>query len=103
MFDQGQQLKAQYGNDKVFDFTLGNPYPEPPEEFKQALIEVAQDPRPGLHGYMTNAGYPFVTSGNCRVSLSGTWPQHYSQRTNYYLRRGRSAECDFENTFRPGR
>ncbi|GAK60012.1 aminotransferase class I and II [Candidatus Vecturithrix granuli] len=60
MFDQGQQLKAQYGNDKVFDFTLGNPYPEPPTEFKQALIEVAQDPRPGLHGYMTNAGYPFV-------------------------------------------
>lgn len=60
MFDQGQQLKAQYGNDKVFDFTLGNPYPEPPEAFKQALIEVAKDPRPGLHGYMTNAGYPFV-------------------------------------------
>lgn len=60
MFDQGQQLKAQYGNDKVFDFTLGNPYPEPPEEFRQALLEVAQDPRPGLHGYMTNAGYLFV-------------------------------------------
>lgn len=60
MFDQGQQLKAQYGNDKVFDFTLGNPYPEPPAEFKQALIDVAQDSHPGLHGYMTNAGYPFV-------------------------------------------
>ena len=60
MFDQGQQLKAQYGNDKVFDFTLGNPYPEPPEAFKQALIDVAQDSRPGLHGYMTNAGYLFV-------------------------------------------
>jgi aspartate aminotransferase len=60
MFDQGQQLKAQYGNDKVFDFTLGNPYPEPPAEFTQALIDAAQDPRPGLHGYMSNAGYPFV-------------------------------------------
>lgn len=60
MFEQGQQLKAQYGNDKVFDFTLGNPYPEPPTEFKQALIDVAQDSRSGLHGYMTNAGYPFV-------------------------------------------
>jgi aspartate aminotransferase len=35
MFDQGQQLKAQYGNDKVFDFTLGNPYPEPRQNLRK--------------------------------------------------------------------
>jgi aspartate aminotransferase len=56
MFEEGRELKDKLGTDKVFDFTLGNPDLEPPAEFKQALLAAAQDPRPGLHAYMPNAG-----------------------------------------------
>ncbi len=56
MFEEGGEMKARLGADKVFDFTLGNPDLEPPARFKEALVEVARDPSPGLHSYMTNAG-----------------------------------------------
>jgi aspartate aminotransferase len=60
MFEEGARLKGEHGADKVFDFTLGNPNLEPPEEFQHALLAVVQDERPGMHGYMPNAGYPSV-------------------------------------------
>jgi len=56
MFEEGAELKAKIGADQVFDFTLGNPDLEPPEEFKKELAAAAQESRPGLHGYMPNAG-----------------------------------------------
>ncbi len=31
MFELGIQLKQQYGEDKVFDLSLGNPVLEPPD------------------------------------------------------------------------
>ena len=58
MFDEGTRLKAIYGADKVFDFSIGNPDLEPPKEVKDALIELANADIPGMHGYMANAGYP---------------------------------------------
>jgi aspartate aminotransferase len=57
MFEEGARLKALYGADKVFDFSLGNPDLEPPEGFRQALHAVLVESRPGAHGYMPNAGY----------------------------------------------
>jgi aspartate aminotransferase len=56
MFEEGAELKARLGPDKVFDFTLGNPDLEPPARFKEALIAAARDETPGVHGYMPNAG-----------------------------------------------
>ena len=58
MFEEGIQLKAQYDADKVFDFTLGNPDLDPPEEVVAAVKAVAADTSHGRHGYMPNAGYP---------------------------------------------
>ena len=58
MFDEGTRLKKIYGDDKVFDFSIGNPDLEPPKEVKDALIELANADIPGMHGYMANAGYP---------------------------------------------
>jgi len=58
MFEEGRELKAKLGADQVFDFTLGNPDLEPPPRFKEELAAAVQDPRPGLHGYMPNAGLP---------------------------------------------
>ena len=57
MFEEGARLKAQFGADKVFDFSIGNPDLEPPAEVIAAFQELAADPRPGLHAYMNNAGY----------------------------------------------
>ena len=57
MFEEGNALKREYGADKVFDFSIGNPSVEPPLEFKKALREIAAQEAPGLHGYMPNAGY----------------------------------------------
>ena len=60
MFEEGIALKAQYGADHVFDFSLGNPDLEPPEEVFQAVARIAADRTHGCHGYMPNAGYPEV-------------------------------------------
>jgi len=56
MFEQGLELKAKYGADKVFDFSLGNPNLEPPDEVRKAILQVLSSERPGLHAYMPNAG-----------------------------------------------
>ncbi len=58
MFEEGIRLKAQYGDDKVYDFSIGNPDLEPPKEVKASLARIAASPKTGLHGYMPNAGYP---------------------------------------------
>jgi aspartate aminotransferase len=60
MFETGNELKAKYGRDMVFDFSLGNPNLEPPEELNKALKGLLEKNPPHLHGYMPNAGYPEV-------------------------------------------
>ncbi|WP_027627716.1 pyridoxal phosphate-dependent aminotransferase [Ruminiclostridium cellobioparum] len=60
MFEEGARLKKIYGADKVYDFSLGNPDPEPPAEVKAALRELANSEEPGMHLYMNNAGYTEV-------------------------------------------
>ena len=56
MFEEGSRRRAIYGAENVFDFSIGNPNLEPPAKFKQVLMELAADSRPGLHGYPSNAG-----------------------------------------------
>ncbi len=58
MFELGNQLKAQYGEDKVYDFTLGNPDPEPPEAVLAEMQRLVRTPN--IHKYMSNAGFPDV-------------------------------------------
>jgi aspartate aminotransferase len=60
MFEEGAKLRAELGADRVFDFSLGNPVLEPPPEVLRALREALDDPAPGLHRYMPNAGFPDV-------------------------------------------
>ncbi len=60
MFEEGARLKAKYGVDRVCDFSLGNPDIPPPLEVKKALEELVIKDEPALHGYMPNAGFPFV-------------------------------------------
>ena len=60
MFEEGIILKKEHGEDNVFDFTLGNPDLDPPQKVLNAIQEEAKDTSHGCHGYMPNAGYPFV-------------------------------------------
>ena len=60
MFEEGISLKKQFGDENVFDFTLGNPDLDPPKKVVDAIQEEAKDQSHGCHGYMPNAGYPFV-------------------------------------------
>ncbi len=56
MFEEGNIRKAKYGAENIFDFSLGNPDLEPPAKFKEVLIKLINDPSPGRHAYMPNAG-----------------------------------------------
>ncbi len=58
MFEEGIQLKMEFGAKNVFDFSLGNPNVDPPEDLKKALRLVVEEDLPGKHAYMPNAGYP---------------------------------------------
>jgi aspartate aminotransferase len=57
MFEEGAELRARFGAENVFDFTLGNPDIEPPEALHEKLRKLASAPPPGMHRYMNNAGY----------------------------------------------
>jgi len=57
MFEEGLELKQRYGEENIFDLSLGNPIMEPPAEFFQEIKKIAEHPTPGMHRYMSNAGY----------------------------------------------
>lgn len=57
MFEQGEELKKLYGEENVYDFSLGNPNLEPPASLKKALKALADQPIAGMHRYMPNNGY----------------------------------------------
>lgn len=57
MFEKGRRLKAEYGEDNVYDFSLGNPNATPPAAFFAALQAAAGEHQPALHRYMPNVGF----------------------------------------------
>ena len=61
MFEEGKRLAAIHGVENVFDFSLGNPSVEPPEEVKNAIVDIINNEDPiSIHGYMSNSGYEDV-------------------------------------------
>ncbi|QEK11053.1 pyridoxal phosphate-dependent aminotransferase [Crassaminicella thermophila] len=60
MFEEGAKLAQKYGAENVYDFSLGNPYAEPPEEVIESLKKHVLSDEKGLHRYMNNAGYQEV-------------------------------------------
>ncbi|TYQ15617.1 UNVERIFIED_CONTAM: aspartate aminotransferase [Acetivibrio alkalicellulosi] len=57
MFEEGAKLRKLHGDNNVYDFTLGNPDPEPPESVKESLKNLVMSGKPGIHRYMSNAGF----------------------------------------------
>ena len=61
MFEKGLELKKEFGEDAVCDFSLGNPDVPPPAATKAALERIAADAvKPLGLGYCPNAGLPAV-------------------------------------------
>lgn len=61
MFEEGKRLSDIYGEENVFDFSIGNPNVYPPNEVKEAIIDIVNNEDQNLvHGYMNNAGYEDV-------------------------------------------
>lgn len=61
MFEEGKRLASIYGEENVFDFSIGNPNVEPPKEIKEVAIDILSNEEPNLvHGYMNNSGYEDV-------------------------------------------
>jgi aspartate aminotransferase len=58
MFEEGARMKQERGEDKVFDFSLGNPCLDPPAAYLDLLRQEVQEYRPARYAYMPNAGYP---------------------------------------------
>ncbi|RII26662.1 MAG: aspartate aminotransferase [Geobacter sp.] len=67
MFEEGERLRQQFGADKVYDFTLGNPDVEPPPAFDDEFRRLALNPVSGMHSYMNNAGYDETRSAVAEV------------------------------------
>jgi aspartate aminotransferase len=61
MFEEGKRLAEIHGAENVFDFSIGNPNVEPPEEVNKAILEILKTEKPmSIHGYMNNSGYEEV-------------------------------------------
>ena len=61
MFEEGDKMRAEYGPENVYDFSLGNPDAPVPAEVKQSIIDILNEEDPtALHGYMSNAGFEDV-------------------------------------------
>lgn len=58
MFVEGEKLRKERGAENVFDYSLGNPYFEPPKGLIKTLREVVNSDELGTHRYMDNLGYP---------------------------------------------
>ncbi len=58
MFEEGARRSAIYGAENVYDFTLGNPDPEPDVSVTESILKYARTPN--IHKYMANAGYADV-------------------------------------------
>lgn len=61
MFEEGKQMAAKYGADKVYDFSLGNPNVPAPQEVEDAILDIVKHEDPvKIHGYMSNSGFEEV-------------------------------------------
>ncbi|MDD7267320.1 MAG: pyridoxal phosphate-dependent aminotransferase [Lachnospiraceae bacterium] len=61
LFEEGRKMAELYGEDQVYDFSLGNPYPPAPPAVAAGIKDrLERLSSRELHGYMPNAGYPEV-------------------------------------------
>lgn len=61
MFEEGKKLRKLYGNENVYDFSLGNPSVPAPKKVNEVIVKTVENSDSCfLHGYMSNSGYEDV-------------------------------------------
>ena len=74
LFEYGKARKAEIGEENVFDFSLGNPSVEPPEEVKRGIAKLIEESSAiELHGY---------TSAEGDINVRRAIAEHISERFN---------------------
>lgn len=57
LFEYGKKLKRELGEESVFDYSIGNPSVEPPEEVTRGIVSLIEESSPlSLHGYTSAEG-----------------------------------------------
>ena len=57
LFEYGKKMKAELGENAVFDYSLGNPSVEPPKDVNEGLTKLIAESLPTvLHGYTSAEG-----------------------------------------------
>lgn len=89
LFAYGLERRKIVGEDKVYDFSIGNPSIPAPAEVKEALLELLEEPAEALHGYSPAAGDPEV-----RKTLADSVNRKFDTRytaDNFYMTVGAAA------------
>lgn len=61
MFEEGKKLAKKYGEENVYDFSLGNPSIPTPKKVNNTIKEILEKENSlKVHGYMNNAGFEDV-------------------------------------------
>lgn len=89
LFAYGLERKKIVGEDKVYDFSLGNPSIPAPMEVKKALLELLEEPAEALHGYSPASGDPEVRK-TLAESLNRRFGTSYTE-DNLYMTVGAAA------------
>ncbi len=89
LFAYGLERKKIVGEDKVYDFSLGNPSIPAPMEVKKALMELLEEPAEALHGYSPASGDPEVRK-TLAESLNRRFGTSYTE-DNLYMTVGAAA------------
>ena len=74
IFSYGLKRKAEIGEDKVYDFSLGNPSIPAPESVKQAILELMELPPEKIHAYSPAPGDPKV-----RTAIAGSLNRRFGE------------------------
>lgn len=89
LFAYGLERKKIVGEDKVYDFSIGNPSIPAPPEVKQAILELLEEPAEALHGYSPAAGDPGVRK-TLADSVNRKFGTQYTA-DNFYMTVGAAA------------
>lgn len=89
LFAYGMERKAQIGEDKVFDFSIGNPSVPAPDSVAEAIRELADMAPAQLHAYSAAQGLE-STRVAIAENLNKRFGTHYTA-DNLYLTMGAAA------------
>ncbi len=92
LFAYGQARKAQIGQDKVYDYSLGNPSVPSPPLVSATLKELADLPAQQLHGYTAAQGLASTRTAIAN-NLNKRFGTSYSA-DNLYMTMGAAASLD---------